>query len=220
MEKTYNQIYYERNKERERARVRKYRAENREACIARHRKWYKENGKQNRLKHLDKERKRALDWWRKDYENNPEKYRLIRLKNREKAKEYRLKNKEKIAQYLKEYAPKYFKMKLASDINYRLRWLLRGRISAAFKKNVKDKAFKTMELIGCTVIEAKQHIQNQFTKDMSWDNHGKIWEIDHIIPVSSFDLTKPEEQKKAFNYKNLQPLIKIENRRKGDRIII
>ena len=41
---------------------------------------------------------------------------------------------------------------------------------------------------------------------MTWENHGKIWEIDHILPCASFDLTILEEQKKCFHYTNMQPL--------------
>jgi hypothetical protein len=43
---------------------------------------------------------------------------------------------------------------------------------------------------------------------MSWENHGKIWEIDHIKACSNFDLTKLEEQQQCFHYTNLQPLFK------------
>lgn len=66
---------------------------------------------------------------------------------------------------------------------------------------------------------------------MNWANHGKIWEIDHIIPLSSFDLTIEENIYKAFNYKNTQPLFKttsiaesfgyknyVGNREKSDKI--
>ena len=44
---------------------------------------------------------------------------------------------------------------------------------------------------------------------MTWDNHGKKkteWNIDEIRPVSSFDLTKEEQQKVCFNWRNRQPL--------------
>ena len=43
---------------------------------------------------------------------------------------------------------------------------------------------------------------------MTWENHGIIWEIDHIKPCVSFDLSLEEEQKKCFHYINLQPLFK------------
>lgn len=41
-----------------------------------------------------------------------------------------------------------------------------------------------------------------------------MWHIDHIKPISKFDLTNIEEQKKCFNYKNLQPLWSKENLKK------
>ena len=40
---------------------------------------------------------------------------------------------------------------------------------------------------------------------MSWTNYG-AWHVDHIVSCKTFNLTKPEEQKKCFNYTNLQPL--------------
>lgn len=43
---------------------------------------------------------------------------------------------------------------------------------------------------------------------MNWDNHGIIWEIDHIKPCVSFNLIDPEQQKQCFHYTNLQPLFK------------
>lgn len=55
---------------------------------------------------------------------------------------------------------------------------------------------------------------------MTWENQGKNgWEIDHIRPCSSFNLEDPEEQRKCFNYKNLQPLWAKDNMIKGDRWI-
>jgi hypothetical protein len=51
---------------------------------------------------------------------------------------------------------------------------------------------------------------------MSWENYGLGgWEIDHIIPCVKFNMTKLEEQKACFNYKNLQPLWASENRQKN-----
>ena len=52
---------------------------------------------------------------------------------------------------------------------------------------------------------------------MTIDNYGE-WEIDHIIPISSFDLTKKENQILCFNYKNLQPLWAEDNLKKSNKI--
>jgi hypothetical protein len=48
---------------------------------------------------------------------------------------------------------------------------------------------------------------------MTWDNWGKIWELDHIVPLWKFDLTNREQFLKADNYTNLQPLT-IEDHKK------
>ncbi|MEK6885645.1 MAG: HNH endonuclease signature motif containing protein [Nanoarchaeota archaeon] len=50
------------------------------------------------------------------------------------------------------------------------------------------------------------------------DNLEKF-EIDHIIPLHTFDLTNPEEIKKAFAPTNLRWLTIEENRKKGGKII-
>ena len=46
---------------------------------------------------------------------------------------------------------------------------------------------------------------------MNWYNI----EIDHIKPICMFDVSNDEELKKAFSWKNTQPLLKQDNRQKG-----
>ena len=77
---------------------------------------------------------------------------------------------------------------------------------------------KSEEFIGCTWNQAHQHIEKQFKSGMTWDNHGKVWHVDHIIPVSFFDLSDQTEQKLCFHYGNLQPLFASDNIFKSDNI--
>jgi len=108
--------------------------------------------------------------------------------------------------------------KCQSDLNFRLRKNLRKRIWAVIKLNQKSDV--TIKLIGCSLEFLKQYLEKQFKQDMTWNNYGKKgWEVDHIIPCASFDLSKSSEQKKCFNYKNLQPLWIKENRSKGFKIL-
>lgn len=113
---------------------------------------------------------------------------------------------------------KHERLRRLSDIDFRIRVNLRSRLRSAIKGQSGKKAYKSIKLLGCTIKNVKIHIEQQFVDGMSWDNYG-LWEIDHIIPCASFDLTKPEEQKKCFNYTNLQPLWKIDNRTKSNKII-
>jgi hypothetical protein len=93
---------------------------------------------------------------------------------------------------------------------------LRSRLSGLVKKG--KKAASTMELVGCTVAQLRQHLQAQFTDGMNWENYGKHgWHVDHIRPCASFDLADPEQQRQCFHYSNLQPLWAADNIRKGAR---
>jgi len=69
---------------------------------------------------------------------------------------------------------------------------------------------KASILLGCDALSLWNHLQSQLKEGMTLENYGK-WELDHIIPINYFDLSKPSEQHKCFNYKNLQPLWKNEN---------
>lgn len=54
---------------------------------------------------------------------------------------------------------------------------------------------------------------------MTWDNYGIYWNIDHIKPISSYNLQNEEEAKKAFNWKNTWAMISSENFSKCDKIL-
>ena len=112
----------------------------------------------------------------------------------------------------------YRSKKYKTDILYKLKLSLRGRIGVALRKTLKSNS--TMKLVGCTLPELKQYLENKFQIGMSWENHSyRGWHIDHIIPCASFDLSKQEEQKKCFHYTNLQPLWGKDNIRKSAKIL-
>jgi len=77
-----------------------------------------------------------------------------------------------------------------------------------------NKSDSTLALIGCTPEELKNHLESQFKDGMSWENYGE-WHIDHIVPCISYDLTNKKDQRKCFNFTNLQPLWAEDNLRKA-----
>ena len=48
----------------------------------------------------------------------------------------------------------------------------------------------------------------------NWDLEG--WHIDHIRPCSSFNMEEEEQQRVAFNWRNLSPLWSKDNLKKRD----
>ena len=82
---------------------------------------------------------------------------------------------------------------------------------------------RKLEYLGCTAAELVAYLQNHFTRGMTWDNYGRIkgvrcWEIDHIKPLTAFDLSDEGERRAAFHYTNLQPMWSKQNIRKGNRV--
>lgn len=69
-------------------------------------------------------------------------------------------------------------------------------------------------LIGCNFDELLLHIDPLLARfedlryHLSFEDFS-TWELDHIQPISRFDLLCWEDCKKAFNYKNMQPLPKL-----------
>jgi hypothetical protein len=100
------------------------------------------------------------------------------------------------------------KFKVKTDPEYRIKKYLRIRFWEVINKNKSTKSKSILNIMGCTVQEYRNNLESQFKPEMTWENHGKIWEIDHIIPLSLFNLTKEEEQKKGFHHSNTQPLFK------------
>jgi hypothetical protein len=95
---------------------------------------------------------------------------------------------------------------------------LANRFRNWINKLITRKTGNATTLIGCSFEELKVHLESKFEPGMSWDNWGIIgWHIDHIRPLSSFDLTNIEQQKEAFSYKNLQPLWAQDNLEKSDK---
>ena len=60
------------------------------------------------------------------------------------------------------------------------------------------------------------HLIHQFTRDMNWNNYGVAWELDHIRPLSSFDLSDNYQLKLCMSWMNIQPLSPSENKEKGE----
>jgi hypothetical protein len=154
--------------------------------------------------------------WRKE---NPQKTKQYKKTDYGKNKEKRYAFQKKYRQENKETLNEKIRKRYNVDIEFKLIQRIRCRIRETITNNSKRKT-KSMELLGCSVKEAREHIEKQFKEGMTWNNYTyNTWHIDHIIPCASFDLTDPEQQKKCFHYTNLQPLWAKENMSKGAKIL-
>ncbi len=151
-------------------------------------------------------------------------YLKNKSKRNEESKKYYLKNKEKLIieskLYIKKNRVKLNLQKVKrrqSDPLFKLSWNLRVRTRMAFKNKKWHKGGGTEKLLGTSFKISKQHIEEKFTKGMSWENYGK-WHIDHIVPLAS---AKTEEELRLLcHYTNLQPLWAIDNIKKGKKILV
>jgi hypothetical protein len=217
--KKYREKHAEKLKEVWRLNAKRYYQENLEECRLKN----KERGRANYIKNKQKILKQNSDWQK----TNPDKMRAYRRKWIEN-------NKEKNAQSKKDWVnnnPKKYKEsrkkeadRRRSDPHLKIKHVVSALMRVALKKQSVSKTTKTATLLGCSVQEYKLYLENLFESWMTWDNHGshrpdgvRRWNIDHIVPLSHFDLTDPEKQKVAFHYTNTRPLEAFKNISEGNR---
>lgn len=151
--------------------------------------------------HRNQIRAKSARW----YANNRGRRKIV-------ARQWRTNNIGKWRAYLNEWCRANPTRKLTHNI--------RNVIRQALRRQGVNKRHSTIESIGCSADELKYHIERQFQPGMSWGNwgngHGK-WNIDHIRPLASFDLSDESQFAAACHYTNLQPLWWIDNMRKGAR---
>lgn len=175
------------------------------------REWYgknaekvKEKSRQYRLDNIEKIRTQE----RKIYWENREKNLLKCSKYYQKNK-----NKEKYKKYRREYQ----QQRLRKDPQFYLNHRMGNVICKTLKGNKNGYRWET--LVGYTSKDLMAHLENQFTPEMSWQNHGSYWHIDHIVPQSWFNYKAPEDKefRICWDLDNLQPLEAKENISKNSR---
>ena len=163
------------------------------------------------------------------YNENRDKTKNYYLENRDKIKNYYLENRDKLIKYQKLYDKQnrdkintrmneYFKNRKQLDLNFKLVCNLRSRTNQAFKAHSVRKTNKTFELLGCSHSFFKNWIIHQLYGNMTVENYGSVWQIDHCLPIVSFNLLDENDKKKCFNWINLRPMYSSENNSKSAKI--
>jgi len=199
IEKNINEFKYRKDQQR-------HRTECKKCELIRHKKWRDRNKDKIKIYHKN-------DW---------NKYRTNRIQS---CKNYNSKNKEKMILYRKKYrltnkkhSREMEKLRLSTNIDAKLSYILRQRFNKALKHNYK--AGSAVKDLGCSIDDFKKYLEKKFTIGMTWENYGKHgWHIDHIKPLSLFDLTDRTQLLEACHYTNLQPLWWYDNLSKGSKIL-
>ena len=107
-------------------------------------------------------------------------------------KKYQLKNHENILAQKRISSNNKYK----SDISFCLICKTRSKIRQVLKDKVKSSS--TIDILGIDLDTYRKWLEFQLTREMNWQNV----EIDHVKPICIFDVSKDEELKKAFSWKN------------------
>lgn len=112
-------------------------------------------------------------------------------------------------------------IKKPKTIQQKIRESLRRRLNGLVKNRGQLNLYN--DLLGCNLSFLMEWFEYVFDLDnhlnMSWSNYGEKWQIDHVIPCVSFDLTIKENQKRCFHWTNLCPVLKAYNLAKQAKIV-
>lgn len=133
------------------------------------------------------------------YDNNAEKFKRICAK-------WYQDNKQRIYD---RYNERYH-----TDLNFKIRRVCKDRLAAAIKKNQRS----TLDFLGCNIDHLTNWFAFNYDENMNDDNHGTYWHIDHVIPISTFDLNDETQRRICFSWYNLSPLEAKNNMTKNNRI--
>ena len=104
------------------------------------------------------------------------------------------------------------------DPNYKLRTnvsrAIRGMLAG------KQKSGSCLSYLPYSFQQLREHLESQFDDQMSWENYGSYWDVDHIYPHSllPYDSMEHPNFAKCWALENLQPLEKIENIKKSNKV--
>jgi hypothetical protein len=148
---------------------------------------------------------------KKVYEAKPE----VRARARAKAaarRKAKSEGRQKLLAYMREYQSQ---RRQAAAV--RLRESVSAQIYNALRKRKAGQSWE--KLAGYTLEDLIQHLERQFKRGMTWENYGKAWQIDHIVPVSAFTFAGADDPafKACWALSNLRPLARAANIRKGGK---
>ena len=116
--------------------------------------------------------------------------------------------------FLREQKNEWCRNESISNVNYRLKKSLAARL----RKVLLNKGDTTLNYIGCNISYFREWMEYNFSPEMTWDNYGSYWSIDHVIPVNKFNMELKDHPYKCWNWSNLMPVTVAYNLSKKDTI--
>ena len=112
----------------------------------------------------------------------------------------------------------YERNKRKTNLNFKLACNIRSRTNQVFKSQNVKTLNSTIDLIGCSLDFLKKWILHQLYGEMTLENYGNIWCLDHGYPISKINLPNRNDMYKFTNWINLRPMYIKDKIVKGDKI--
>lgn len=159
--------------------------------------------------------------------------RNYKANNRDKVSEYNKEYKEEHAEEVSEYNSKYnlenrdaiqkrqtkqHRERKKIDPQFNMAHKLRNELRLLIKYGTKKEL--SYFIVGCSHDFLMMWFEYQFalSDGMTLENHGELWHIDHVNPISNFDLLRESKRKKCFHWSNLRPMYAKPNQSKNGKI--
>lgn len=103
------------------------------------------------------------------------------------------------------------------DPVFRMLFNRRTRRSILVRNGVKKTGGQTLADLGCSFSEWQRWLEGRFHGGMTWENYGKHWHLDEIIPCNAWNLEDPTHWASCWHWTNSQPLLAYENLSRSSR---
>ena len=134
-------------------------------------------------------------------------------------REWKSNNKEHVSEYNQQYnienreaiqkrQTKQHRERRHTDPQYN--WAC--KLTSSLKNSLRDENSKALLKITKMPLRMfKCWLSKNFQPGMTWENHGSVWHMDHVVPISWFDLTDRKQRKICYHWSNTRPYPALKN---------
>ena len=178
--------------------------------------WAESQSRREAKKASDKRRRSGEEYLSEQRASDREKYRSDEKFRASKIRRASAQSK-KNRHVLNAQAKKRFSEKYHNDPIFKSSHLLRALVSRVVKAAKTKKTINTFDLLPYTAAQFADHIERQFKKGMTWENHGD-WHVDHIVPLDAFIKDGCFDPAIINSLPNMRPIWARQNLSKGSKI--